>query len=111
MPLPANPRETYAARLTERRAALSGEEGRHFTLGDVRIGLFLLTVGMLFAVFARQWFSGWWLMLPIAALIAVGRRLQHVENRIARLNRSIAFYQQGLDRLDDRWVGKGEDGA
>jgi hypothetical protein len=111
MPLPANPRDTYAARLTERGTALSAEEGRHVTFGNVRIGVFLLTVGMLFAVYARHWFSAWWLMLPVAVLIVMGRRLQHVENRIARLNRSIAFYQQGLDRLDDRWVGKGEDGA
>jgi len=111
MPLPADPRDSYAARLTERRTALSGEESSHVALGNVRIAVFLLAVGMLFAIYTRHSFSGWWLVLPVAALIAVGRRLQHLENRIARLNRSIAFYQQGLDRLDDRWVGKGEDGA
>src|SRR3954471_1899843 len=111
MPPSPDPRDSYAARLTQRRTTLGREEGRHLALGNVRIALFLLGVGMLFALYLRDWFSAWWLVLPVAALIGLGRRLQHVENRIARLNRSIGFYQQGLDRLDDRWVGKGEDGS
>ena len=106
-----NPRDGYAARFTERRAALAAQERRHFTIGNIRIAVFLLTVGVGFAVFLGRWFSGWWLIVPVVALIAAGRRLQQVEKRTSRLHRAIAFYQRGLDRLDDRWTGHGDDGA
>jgi hypothetical protein len=105
------PRDSYAARFAERRAALAVEERRHLTIGNIRIALFLLTVGVVVAAFIGRLFSAWWLIVPVGVLIGVGRRLQQVERRIGRLNRAIAFYTQGLDRLDDRWVGQGDDGA
>ena len=111
MPSSTAPRDGYAARFAERRAALALEERRHINIGNTRIALFLLMVGVVVAAFIGRWFSAWWLIVPVGVLIGVGRRLQQVERRIGRLNRAIAFYKQGLDRLDDRWVGQRDDGA
>ncbi|HKT81893.1 MAG TPA: hypothetical protein VJP86_16810, partial [Vicinamibacterales bacterium] len=101
----------YERRLGERRAALTVEDQRHFKIGNLRIAVFLFTVAMFFAAFIGQSFSGWWLLLPVAVLIVIGRQLERAEARIARLQRAVAFYDRGLARLEHRWIGAGDDGA
>ena len=54
--------------------------------------------------------SAWWLLLPLG--VYVGLVLFH--DRVIRAQdataRAIAFYEHGLSRLDDRWIGTGESG-
>ncbi len=52
----------------------------------------------------------WWLLLPLAvfgALVIVHAR---VVERLERSKRAIQFYERGVARLEDRWMGTGESG-
>jgi hypothetical protein len=67
-----------------------------------------LVVGWLAVV--QRLFSPWLLILPLvgfaAVIIAHDRALQ----RGLRMRRSVAFYERGLARLEDRWQAKGVSG-
>ena len=90
--------------------SLAAEEARHVRLGNLRVILFLAAVAGLFAAFLGHVISGWWLVLPVAGLLLVGRQLENAERRVARGHRAVAFYERGLARLDHRWLDAGEDG-
>jgi hypothetical protein len=74
-----------------------------------------LTVGILLAGVAAVslgpgWISPIWLLVPgiaLLILIAVHPRMQRALDRAARLT---AYYDRGLSRLEDRWIGKGSQG-
>jgi hypothetical protein len=106
----SNPRAEYTSRLSARRASLASEQARHVRLGNARIALFLVLLSGLFAAFLWHLFSGWWLVLPLAGLLTLGRRLEAVERRVARGQRAVEFYERGLARLDHQWLDTGEDG-
>jgi MutS domain V len=105
-----DPRSEYQARARARRDALAAEERRHRRLGNVRLVVFLLALAMAGAAFWGGVFSAWWLAAPIGALVWLGRGLENLEQRAARLARAAAFYEDGLARLDGRWRGRGETG-
>ena len=76
----------------------------------MRLVVFLLALAMAGAAFWGGVFSAWWLAAPIGALVWLGRGLENLEQRAARLARAAAFYEDGLARLDGRWRGRGETG-
>lgn len=54
--------------------------------------------------------SWWWITLPVVAFIALMVLHQGVLGEVERLTRSVKFYERGLARLDDKWIGTGETG-
>ena len=103
----ANPQ--YAARLSERSAALAREERRFALISHLRLAVAILFV--LLAAFAfRRNISGWWLLSPIvmfAVLVRIHERIARQRDRCAR---AVAFYRRGLARMEDRWAGEGATG-
>jgi len=59
----------------------------------------------------REAFSAYWLLLPVPAFIGLLVIHDRILKRKRRAERSVEFYQRGLDRLDDQWAGKGEPGT
>ena len=58
----------------------------------------------------RTGLSFWVLLAPVAAFAWLVRRHEQVLLARAAATRGIAFYERGLARLEDRWVGSGEPG-
>ena len=63
-------------------------------------------------IVVAAWFEvSWWLLLPPAVIFVV---LVQRHDRIVRAReaaaRAIAFYDRGLARIEDRWIGTGEPG-
>ncbi len=54
-----------------------------------------------------QALSAFWLILPIAALVVLIRRHDRVIRARDATARAIAFYERGLARIEDRWMGGG----
>jgi hypothetical protein len=54
--------------------------------------------------------TGWWLLAPAVLFIWLVRRHDQVLRSRDAASRGIAFYERGLARLEDRWVGTGETG-
>jgi hypothetical protein len=54
--------------------------------------------------------SAWWLLAPLAVFTVLLQRHERVLRALNRAARLIAFYDRGLDRLDERWAGAGDPG-
>ena len=105
-----SPLEEYQARLAERRQASGRLEKQFRRIGNARLAAGLAAVVVAFFVFGEVWISVWWLLLPLgifAGLVIVHAR---VVERLERSQRAIQFYERGLARLADRWMGGGETG-
>ncbi len=106
----ADPGEVYRSRLDARRSE-RGRLGRHEgTVANLRVGLFAAAaaLGWLAAGGRVAW---GWVVVPVvgfAGLVIVHARLKR---RIHQTERAAAYYERGLDRVEDRWPGRGEDGA
>ena len=58
----------------------------------------------------RDLFNPWWMAVPVLAFIALVIYHEFVERAIQAAKRAARFYEHGLARLDDRWIGTGERG-
>lgn len=102
----ANPTQEYQRRLDDRRARLQEQESRDRQIALLR----LLTAGLFFFLLWWFWGQGWalmWLGIPVllfVVLVAVHDRV--IRNR-DRARRAVAFYEQGMARIEDRWAGTG----
>ena len=102
-----NPREDCARRLEARRASLADAVRRQVTFGYLRVGALIAIVATAYAVFARELFSAWWLLLPAVLFVWMGARLDRAVKDRARLKRAVTFYERTLARLDGQWSGTG----
>jgi len=58
----------------------------------------------------RATLSFWWLVVPIAAFVALAKAHDRVIRARLAAARLVTFYERGLARLEDRWVGTGDAG-
>ncbi len=100
----------YSRRLDARRLSLAATDARHRQFGTARAILFVIALLLLVPVVGGP-VRAWWLLLPIAPIVALDRPMRRLEVRRAALARAVALYERGLARLDDRWVGQGENGS
>ncbi len=105
-----SPLEEYRARVQERRQASQRLDKQFRRIGNARLAAALAAVVVAFFVFGEVWISFWWLLVPLvvfSTLVVVHAR---VVERLERSKRAIQFYERGLARLEDRWMGTGEMG-
>ncbi|MGB6940968.1 MAG: hypothetical protein WBE37_01060 [Bryobacteraceae bacterium] len=105
-----SPLAEYRARVDQRRLASGLLERQFRRIGNARLAAGLSAVVVAFFVFGEVWISFWWLLVPLAvfgALVIVHAR---VVERLERSRRAIQFYERGIARLEDRWMGNGETG-
>ena len=109
-PLPddprARPRARYRELLAARERALAALDARDTTLSRARLACFLIALGLVVAGWQLE-LSWLWLLVPLAAFVVLVVIHERVLERRARAARSVAHYREGLDRLDDRFAGKG----
>ncbi len=110
-PRPADPHAAYAERLGQRERTYQRCTQRDRVIGNARLILFLAGCGATW-FFLRPGTLSWGWLLPFvvgfAGLILLHER---VKQQRLRAQRSVAFYAQGLARLEDRWVERGEPGT
>ncbi len=105
-----NPNEEYRSRLAERRLLATREQKLFRSIGNARLATGIIGVGMCFFVFGEVLISFWWLAIPLVLFFLLVVLHARVVERLERANRAVLFYERGLERLEDRWVGKGETG-
>lgn len=104
------PQKEYQQRLREREAAAAHHESIHIRLGNVRLVLFVIALVIAWEVFQAHRLSAWWLLAPALAFAAAAAVHARVLRSRDLAERAIAFYRTGLDRIEDRWAGKGPSG-
>ena len=105
-----SPRGEYLRRLDSRRASVQQMERRHRTLGNCRLLAAIAAAILAFLAFGYGVLSSLWLLIPavlFVVLVVIHERIIQARNQCAR---AVAFYENGLARLDNRWAGHGEAG-
>lgn len=104
------PAAEYRRRLEARQWEIRRLDNLHDRFSFIRLLLASSVVTMAWTAFSLQLISPWWMAVPIAvfAIVAVyhGRVLR------ARTNaqRAVEVTQRGLVRIEDRWMGGGQQG-
>lgn len=99
---------------TERLAARKSEQARwnrlHITFGNYRMLIFILAIVIGWAAFGAGVIPGAWLLVPIAIFLLLAWRHDGVLQAKRRAERAVKFYEQGMARLDNVWMGRGTPG-
>jgi hypothetical protein len=104
-----DPRKVYSAKLAEKRTILVGETKRDRVLGYAKLTLLALIFFGAIALL-RTPARLVWLLIPIGVMVLLAAIHDRVLRRVQYRNRVLAFYERGLERLNDRWAGSGETG-
>ena len=104
------PKAEYQERWQHWQADVTRLERQHLTLGNIRLLVFFVGVALWWFTIRPGILSGWWLLLPLAAFAALVLFHQGVRAKARRAKRAVAFYDQGVARIEDRWSGKGQQG-
>ena len=109
-PRPTDPHATYTERLSQRERQFRHWTQRDRVIGHARLILFLAGCGVAWFVLRPGTLSWGWLLPFVAGFAGLVLYHERVKHRRLRAGRSVAFYTQGLARLEDRWVERGEPG-
>lgn len=107
-PIASSPSEEYSQRQQAREVAVVHLEKVHRSLGNLRL---LLVIAALFLVWwslYRHDISAWFLLLPAAAFVAVAAYHAKILRRQSQAQRAADVYRKGLARIEDRWIGTGQ---
>jgi MutS domain V len=106
----SGPHSTYTTRLAELFADAVRLKKKDDAYG--RLKLLLLAAAVVVAVVALLYhtFSMWWLAVPLAVFVYLAVVHERVLREVRRIARARAFYERGVARLENRWMGTGQSG-
>ena len=107
--MPTSPADEYVERVAARRATLDALNHQDLRVSQLRLVTFFAFVALGVLGF-RGTASYWWMVLPLVTFVFLVKRHDQVIRARDRAARAIQFYERGLARLDDRWMGGGETG-
>ena len=90
--------------------AAAEADKRFSRIGNLRLLAGLAGAALAFFVFGSAQLSPWWLALPVSAFIGLAVIHSGVAQALDHARRALRFYQQGQARLENRWMGAGEQG-
>jgi len=110
VPLPTalTPSEEYRQRQQAREATVLCFEKVHRSLGNLRLLLVILALFLAWFSLYRHVVSAWWLLLPAAIFVAVAIYHSKVLRKKSFAERAADVYRKGLARIEDRWIGNGQ---
>jgi hypothetical protein len=104
-----SPLQEFRARQQDRRLAAGRLENKFRRIGNARLAAALIAVAVAFFVFGEVWVSVWWLLIPVGAFAVLVAIHSKVVEKLERAKRAIRFYERGIERMEDRWIGTGAD--
>jgi hypothetical protein len=107
--VPKLPAEEYVERAAARRATLETLNQEDIRFSHLRLMTFGALVALGFFGF-RGLVSYWWMTAPLVAFVVLVKRHDQVLRARDRAARAVQFYERGMARLEDRWMGGGETG-
>lgn len=104
------PKAEYQRRLDSRSQRLAGQKRKEERVANLRVLVFIVAValGWLSFIGSISWI---WMGVPVASFGLLVMAHIKIRRSIRRAERSVSFYQRGIDRVEDRWSGQGENGA
>jgi len=105
-----NPLNEYTARREKWNSANQRLEKRFNAIGNWRLITALTFVLLAWLVWGAGSISSWWLLAPVAVFIALAVWHGRVVRERTFARRAITYYDHGLARLADHWMGTGNTG-
>ena len=105
-----NAEHEYNRRLELLRASEVKFEERDTVLGYAKVSLLLSGVAAAFWLLTTRSSSIFWIFLPAFLFILLAVMHENVIRALKKCERAILFYERGLARIGDQWMGKGETG-
>ncbi len=105
-----DPRREYEARIGARRARVAHWTGRERAITNARLIVFAAGAALVWWVLAHAGVSRAWLLLPVAVFLTLVILHERVRRARTRAERAVAFYEDGIARLEDRFAGRGRSG-
>ncbi len=101
-----SPLDTYRARAVERQALADARERVHVRLGNAKVAIFVLVL-IYWAVTVQGDPNGTLIGAAVATFIGLSVWHEVVMRALARARAAVAFYADGMARIEDRWTGNG----
>lgn len=105
-----DPATEYSIRLKNRKEACDRYGRLHRVIGNIRLAVGISAAVMTYFVFGRPIISAWWFILPVVIFVALAVWHSRVIERRDHAARAVRFYEKGVERLENRWMGQGEAG-
>jgi hypothetical protein len=109
-PAVSTPAHRYAVGRDEADVEQRLWKARARLASNARLVFFLALLGVVWLAFGTRTLGPAWIAIPaivFVALVVVHDRLLRREERAARMRR---FFEDGIARLEDRWIGRGDPG-
>lgn len=103
----SEPHAVYAAAQATHREAVARWKRRERWLSHARLAVFALAALIGWLAFGSRQIEPAWLAPPVAAFVVLLIAHDRVIARRRRAERTLDFYERGLARLEDRWMGSG----
>ncbi len=109
MPTP-RPRDEYVSRIDtlKNAAARYSKLDTLFAVAKIAVGLTIVVLVVWLAKYHTAQIG--YVFVPIAVLVALFAWHERILRSLRRSTRLRSFYEQGIERLDDKWPGKGQTG-
>ncbi len=105
-----DPMQEYVSRRDRWRAERQIVERQFIGIGNWRLTLGIVEVALGVLAFGPHLIPPWVLLIPLAAFLVLVVRHQRVIRRRTMAERAIRYYERGITRLEDRWIGNGASG-
>jgi hypothetical protein len=107
----AVPAAEYRLRKERRQEEVVREGNRERTIAYVRVVVAAVGAVVLWLAFGAGRVEPWWVAAPATLFLLLVILHDRVIGRRRRAERAVAFYERGLARIEDRWIGTGEAGG
>lgn len=106
----SQPHAEYASRLESRRQIVRAKDAQHTRLGNAKLATIAVGIVVAWLFFAHNFFSAYWLAVPVTAYACLAVAHEFVLRARARAAGAASFYERGIARIEDRWAGTGATG-
>ncbi len=108
--MPSDPLSIYQHLRDARRRETEALTRSADRVSKLRLATFFVGIALAWGTVSGGWLSVWWLGVPVAVFIG----LVVVHNRLLlnrdQVTRSVAWYEHGIARIEDRWSALGSPG-
>jgi hypothetical protein len=105
-----DPATVIRTRLDARRAAVARGDRRDARLAAARLAVFAAALALAGLSYGAHRLSAWWLAVPAVLFVALAVRHDRALRARARARRAVAFHEDALARIEERWAGRGVPG-
>ncbi|MBI5092827.1 MAG: DNA mismatch repair protein MutS [Candidatus Hydrogenedentes bacterium] len=108
---PTDSLKEYERRLRERTRVLAEHARWENALANIRLVVFIAGAVVAWLALGSHAIHWAWIAIPVAGFVALVVVHDRTLRAMRRLKSGVTYYERGIARIEDRWMGTGWDGA